>query len=85
MRSRQLTQIVLLTVLTAMTSMLFIACAADGDLHPDLAALAEGDYSRVAGSDAAQMVRSAVEQSFLAEYKALTGLAFSDENEQYSA
>lgn len=25
------------------------------------------------------------EQSFLAEYKALTGLAFSDGNEQYSA
>lgn len=42
--------------------MLFIACAADRDLHPDLAALAEGDYSRVAGSDAAQMVRSAVDR-----------------------
>lgn len=42
--------------------MLFIACAADGDLHPDLAALEEGDYSRVAGSDAAQMVRPAVDR-----------------------
>lgn len=62
MRSRQLARIVLLIVLTAMTSMLFIACAADGDLHPDLATLAEGDYSRVAGSDAAQMVRSAVDR-----------------------
>lgn len=51
-----------MTVLTAMTAMLFIACAADRDLHPDLAALAEGDYSRVAGSDAAQMVCSAVDR-----------------------
>lgn len=45
-----------------MISIRFIACAADEGLHPDLAALAERDYSRIAGSNAAQMVRPAVDR-----------------------
>lgn len=44
-----------------MISMLFIACKSGEDLHPDLAALARGDYSSIDDLDAAQAVRSAID------------------------
>lgn len=62
MRSKQFAGLVVMTVLTVMLSILFIACDSGECLHTDLNALAKGDYSRIADLDVAEMVRSAVDR-----------------------
>lgn len=58
---KQLAKTAPLTVLAVMASVLFSACDFGGCLHTDLAALAKGDYSRIADPDVAQTVRSAID------------------------
>lgn len=61
MRSKQFVKAAPLAVLAVMVSVLFSACDFGGCLHTDLAALAKGDYSRIADPDVAQTVRSAID------------------------
>lgn len=61
MRSKLFAKIVLLAVVAALIPISFIAFDSGGGLHADLTALAKGDYSRIADSDVAQMVRSAID------------------------
>lgn len=62
MQNKQFTRLILRAIPAAMLSILFTACNSGLLLHANWAALAKGDYSQIADSAVAEMVRSAIDK-----------------------